>query len=101
MRADLEALLQPINSDTNAWRQMAREVLAYADYKDGKLKEARTEFAALAADPDSPDALKSRVTAFAAFLAAGGAADYGTVPPPVTAPAPGTPPGAVPPGVTP
>ena len=95
-RADLEALLQPINTDTSAWRQMAREVLAYSDYKAGKTKEAQTEFAALVADPDSPDALKSRVTAFAAFLAAGGAADYGTVPPPAAAPAPGTPPGATP-----
>jgi hypothetical protein len=100
-RADLEALLQPINTDTSAWRQMAREVLAYSDYKAGKVKEARTEFAALAADPDSPDALKSRVTAFAAFLAGGGAADYGTVPPPAAAPAPGTPPGTVPSGATP
>ncbi len=95
-RADLEALLQPINTDTSAWRQMAREILAYSDYKAGKVKEAHSEFAALAADPDSPDALKSRVNAFAAFLAGGGATDYGTVPPPAPAPAPGTPPGATP-----
>jgi hypothetical protein len=105
-RADLEALLQPINGDTSAWRQMAREVLAYSDYKAGKMKEARSEFSALAADPDSPDALKSRVAAFAAFLAGGGAADYGTVPPPAAAPAPGTaapgtPADATPPGATP
>jgi hypothetical protein len=53
----------------------------------------------LAIDPDSPDALKSRARAFAAFLHGGGAADYGTVPAP--APAPGTPPGTVPPGATP
>ena len=100
-RADLEALLQPINGDTSAWRQMAREVLAYSDYKAGKVKDAGNEFAVLAADPDSPDALKSRARAFAAFLAGGGAADYGTVPPPAAAPAPGTPPGAAPPGATP
>jgi hypothetical protein len=101
-RADLEALLQPVNTDTSAWRQMAREVLAYSDYKAGKMKQAQTEFAALSTDPDSPDALKSRVNAFAAFLASGGAADYGTVPPPAAAPAPGAPPGAVvPPGATP
>ncbi len=100
-RADLEALLQPINGDTSAWRQMAREVLAYSDYKAGKVKEAASEFAALVADPDSPDALKSRARAFAAYLQSGGAADYGTVPPPAAAPAPGTPPGTVPPGATP
>jgi hypothetical protein len=100
-RASLEALLQPINTDTSPWRQMSREVLAYSDYKAGKTKEAADEFAAIVADPDCPDALKSRARAFGAFLAGGGAADYGTVPPPVATPAPGTPPGTVPPGATP
>lgn len=92
-RADLAALLAPINTDSSPWRQMAREVLAYSDYKAGKTMVAGAAFAALANDPDSPDALKSRARAFAAFLQNGGARDFGTVPPPAAVPAPGTPPG--------
>ena len=67
----------------------------------GVTLNAADAFDALASDPDSPDALKSRARAFAAFLHGGGAADYGTVPPPAAAPAPGTPPGPIPPGATP
>jgi hypothetical protein len=100
-RADLESLLAPVNTDSSAWRQMAREILAYSDYKAGKVKDAAGEFDALVADPDTPGALKNRARAFAAFLHGGGAADYGSVPPPAAAPAPGTPPGTVPPGATP
>jgi hypothetical protein len=99
-RADLVTLLAPINGDTSAWRQMAREVLAYSDYKAGKNTEAESEFNALANDSGSPDALKNRTRAFATFLHQGGAANFGTVPPPEPAPAPGTPPGA-PPAATP
>jgi hypothetical protein len=92
-RADLSALLDPINTATSPWRQLAREVLAYSDYKAGKTMVAGAAFAALANDPESPGALKSRAKAFAAFLQEGGAKDYGTVPPPAAAPTPGTPPG--------
>jgi hypothetical protein len=92
-RADLSALLDPINTATSPWREMAREVLAYSDYKAGKTMVAGAAFAALANDPESPDALKSRAKAFAAFLQGGGAKDFGTVPPPAAAPTPGTPPG--------
>ena len=100
-RSDLAALLEPVNGATSVWRQMAREVLAYSDYKAGKLTDATAEFDALAADPDAPDALKSRARAFSGFLHGGGAADYGSVPPPAPPPAPGTPPGTVPSGATP
>jgi hypothetical protein len=95
-RADLESLLAPINTESSAWAQMAREVLAYSDYKAGKTKEAAAAFDALAADAKSPDALKNRARAFAAFLHQGGAANFGTVPPPAPVPAPGAPPGVPP-----
>jgi hypothetical protein len=95
-RADLVTLLAPINADNNAWHEMAREVLAYADYKAGKTKEASDAFDALANDPESPDALKNRARAFAAFLHEGGAANYGSVPPTEPPPAPGVAPGAPP-----
>jgi len=80
-----------------AWHEMAREVLAYSDYKAGKEKDAAGEFDLLANDPESPDALKNRARAFAAFLHEGGAANYGTVPPTATPPPPGEAPGAPPP----
>ena len=95
-RSDLASLLAPINTDSSAFRQMAREVLAYSDYKAGKSKEATSEFDALANDSTAPEALKNRTRAFAAFLHEGGAANFGAVPPPVTVPAPGAPPGAPP-----
>jgi hypothetical protein len=95
-RSDLENLLAPINTDNSAWKQMAREVLAYNDYKAGKTKEAASAFDALANDPNAPEALKNRTRAVAAFLHEGGAANFGTVPPPATVPAPGAPPGAPP-----
>jgi len=94
--ADLVTLLAPINADSDAWHEMAREVLAYSDYKAGKVKDAAGEFDTLANDPESPDALKNRARAFAAFLHEGGAANYGTVPPPAPPPPPGAPPGAPP-----
>ncbi len=90
-RADLVTLLAPINGDSSAWHEMAREVLAYSDYKTGKVKDAAGEFDTLANDPESPDALKNRARAFAAFLHEGGAANFGTVPPVAPAPAPGEP----------
>ena len=88
-RADLVTLLTPISGDSNAWHEMAREVLAYSDYKAGKVKDATSEFDALANDPEAPDALKNRARAFAAFLHEGGAANFGTVPLTEPPPAPG------------
>jgi hypothetical protein len=87
--ADLQSLLQPLLDPGSPWRQMAQEILAYSDYRHGKMLVASSEFAKLAADPGSPDGLRGRARAFAAFLSGGGAGNYGTVPPP--APPPPTP----------
>jgi hypothetical protein len=100
-RADLATLLEPLSTPTSPWRQMAQDVLAYSDYKAGKTKEAAAAYNSLATDPETPDALRSRARAFAAFLQNGGARDFGTVPPPAAAPAPGMPPGKTPPGAAP
>ncbi|HWC62505.1 MAG TPA: tetratricopeptide repeat protein [Rhizomicrobium sp.] len=94
--ADLTAWLAPLNTPDGPWRLMAREVLAYNDYKSGNTKEATFTFQSLARDPETPQALRSRAQAFAEFLQNGGARDYGSVPPPATAPVPGTPPGNTP-----
>jgi hypothetical protein len=69
---------------------MAEEVLAYADYRALDLKAAAARYEALEKDPGSPDALRARARAMAAFLKNGGAITYGTVPP-VTAALPGQP----------
>jgi hypothetical protein len=81
-RADLQTELAPIDAPASAWKEMADEVLAYADYRDHNMAKAAAEYAALATDPSSPGLLKSRAQAMSTFLKQGGAKDFGTVPPP-------------------
>lgn len=89
-RTDIAKLLAPLDQPGSAWRELAEEVLAYADYRALDLKAAAARYAALEKDPAAPDALRSRARAMAAFLSKGGAISYGTVPPdamPVPGPA--------------
>jgi hypothetical protein len=90
-RADLETLLAPLRQPSGAWAQLADEILAYSDYHNNQMTKATDEFNALANDTNSPQQLRVRARAMAAFLKQGGAKDFGTVPPP----APVAPPGAV------
>lgn len=78
-KADIEKLLQPINTDKSGWRFMVRELLAYTDFRDGRLKDAATGYAKLAADPAAPDALRQRAGAMAALMR-NGVGDYGILP---------------------
>lgn len=80
-RNQLAELLKPFDQAENPWRQNAQEVLAYADYRALDMKSAQAKYAALAADPQSPDSLKARARAMAEFIKNGGARDFGTVPP--------------------
>ena len=80
-RTQLAELLKPFDQAENPWRQNAQEVLAYADYRALDMKSAQTKYAAIAADPQSPDSLKARARAMAEFIKNGGARDFGTVPP--------------------
>jgi len=80
-RDDLAKLLAPLDRPGSAWRELAEEVLAYADYRALDLKASAARYAALEKDPAAPDALRSRARAMAAFLGNGGAVTYGTVPP--------------------
>jgi hypothetical protein len=100
-RDELGKLLAPLDEQGSAWRQMAEEVLAYADYRALDMKSAAARYEALEKDPQSPDALRARARAMAAFLKNGGAVTYGTVPPevinaPGAAPGPATGPAATP-----
>ncbi len=60
---------------------MAREVLAYADYKTGAFAKAEKEFDALSSDHNAPRQLRARATAMAALVRAGGETNSGHVPP--------------------
>lgn len=81
-RSDLETLLAPLDTPGSAWRPLANEILAFSDYRAAKVKQAATEYRALAEDAQSPDTLRTRARAMAAFLDSGAGADSGVVPPP-------------------
>jgi hypothetical protein len=80
-RSELQSLLQPVLDPGSAWKQVAQEILAYNDYRNGKVLVASSEFKKIADDTTAPDALRDRARAFAAFLTGGGATNAGTVPP--------------------
>ncbi len=80
-RSDIETLLQPLSGDASPWHPVAREILAYSDFHSGAMSKALQEFRAIAKDPNSPGAVRQRCDAMATFLAAGGDANFGTVPP--------------------
>jgi len=81
-KSDVEAWLAPLNVETNAWRFMAREILAYADYRAGALASAQTEYRQLADAKDAPNGIRGRANAMAIFIKAGGDKNFGTVPKP-------------------
>ena len=96
-RAELEALVAPLETPGNVWKEMADELLAYSDYHNHQALKAAGEFEALAANPNASVGLRQRARAMSAFLKQGGAKDFGTVPvtPPTAAPGmvvPGAPP---------
>ncbi|MDE1940488.1 MAG: tetratricopeptide repeat protein [Alphaproteobacteria bacterium] len=81
-KSELQTLLAPLTDQKSAWRFMAQEILAYCDFREGKLKEAESEYESLAAEPTAPDTLRQRAIAMSSFIRTGGGANYGTVPPP-------------------
>jgi len=89
-RTELATLLEPLNTQGNAWREDAQEVLAYADYRAFDTKSALAKYTELSVNPDAPDALRTRAKAMVSFLKNGGGANFGTVP----AEAPPVPPAA-------
>jgi hypothetical protein len=79
-RSDLTEMLAPLDQPGNAWRQNAREVLAYADYRAMNSKAALAKYSELALDPESPEALRARAKAMVEYLKNGGAVNFGSVP---------------------
>jgi hypothetical protein len=79
-RPQLQSLLAPLTGPANPWRFIAREILAYRDYRSGDTARAAQEYARLAADKNAPAQLHERSLAMATFLKGGGDKDYGSVP---------------------
>jgi hypothetical protein len=84
-RSDVETILAPLTDRSNAWHELAREVIAYEDLRNGNEGAALRAYQEIAADPDAPGGLKTRADAMARFIKAGGDANYGTVPEPARA----------------
>jgi hypothetical protein len=79
-RSDVEALLAPLSERSNAWHELAHEVIAYEDLRNGNAAQALRAYQQIVSDPDTPSSLKKRAEAMARFLKAGGDANYGIVP---------------------
>jgi hypothetical protein len=80
-RETIAGLVQPLNDPGSAWRFMAREVLAYADYRSREFDTAGREYQALADDGKAPSTVRVRAKAMASLIKAGGISEFGTVPP--------------------
>lgn len=89
-RDDLQKLLAPLTDPSSAWNPMAREILAYWDFHNGKMKSALAAYKKLASEQNLPESLHQRSLAMATYLGAGGGVDYGSVPPPAAPKAPVT-----------
>ena len=81
-KSDLQTLLAPLMKGNSPWRFMARELLAYTDYRDGQAKQALREYQLLGLEPGAPQALRQRASAMATLIRTGGEREFGTVPPP-------------------
>lgn len=79
-RSAIEKLVAPLAQPSSPWRFAANEVLAYADYRQGEFGAAQKEFETLASDPNAPRALKTRASAMASLIRAGGERNSGFVP---------------------
>jgi hypothetical protein len=79
-KSDVESMLAPLAGNDSPWHQVAQEILAYADFHAGAIKQAQSEFQKLADDAKAPSGVRGRSRAMATFLAAGGDRDVGKVP---------------------
>jgi len=99
-KSEVQNILAPLTDPNSQWRFMAREVLAYDDYRLGDMTAAQKEFDALANDASSPQALRQRCKAMATFIRVGGDRNTGVVPPAAMPSSAAPAPGAATPGTT-
>jgi hypothetical protein len=69
--AEIAARVEPLMASTSPFRFSAREILALARYKAGEREAARAMFAELAADPETPSALRNRAEVMLALASVG------------------------------
>ncbi len=72
--ADQNALrqaLEPLATPTGAWRHTARELLGLAGFKAGDMEAAGKWFDQIAADRETPPALRQRLEIYTALVAGG------------------------------
>jgi hypothetical protein len=69
--AEIAARVEPLMISTSPFRFSSREILALARYKAGEREAARAIFAELAADPETPPALRNRAEVMLALASVG------------------------------
>ena len=69
-RADVEALITPLQDGQSPWRFAAAEISAYLDYHAGNREQAAAAYQALAIDPGITEGAAQRAGAIAQFLRA-------------------------------
>lgn len=67
-QADVSARVETLTADTNPLRHSAREALALAMWKEGKLADLLTLFEQIAADKDAPRNARERATLMAELI---------------------------------
>jgi hypothetical protein len=76
-KSEAESLIGGMAADSSPWHQVAREILAYADYHAGNTKQALAQYRALSKDPKAPGGVRGRSLAMVTFLTAGGDQNVG------------------------
>lgn len=69
---DVRMRLEKLAVDDGAWKYSAKELLGLMSFRQGDLVNARVLFMALAENPETPNNIRSRVSAFLAILDAAG-----------------------------
>jgi hypothetical protein len=85
-RSALQTTLGSTLDPSSAWNTMAREILAYSDFRSGNTKAAADAYKRLSTEKSLPESMHQRIAAMATFLSAGGAQNFGTMPPPPAPP---------------
>ena len=85
-RSDLQSTLGATLDPSSAWSPMAREILAYSDFRSGNTKAAADAYKRLSTEKSLPESMHQRIAAMVTYLTAGGGQNFGTVPPPPAPP---------------
>jgi hypothetical protein len=99
--ADIEKRLNPLAAEKRPYRPLAREALAMAKLRAGKVAEAKADLSALDLSLDTPEDVRVRAQAVAALIQAGTAGAVAEVAKAAAALPPAPPMPALPPGVVP